>query len=247
MSKSDDLNAAFAALRDPQLAAPELLPVWLAKACVGVLPITGAGISMFTAATMRIPVGASDDVAASAERMQFTAAQGPCFDAQRTGRLIVATEPVIAQRWKEFHDLLVGQTPVRGIVAAPLGAGPAVIGVLDLYFDRSDDVLSIDLFDVQSVAGYIAEVLIQAQLLPALRNGSLWDRARWQGNPGVTGRSQVLMAMGMVSVALSLNLDDALAILRAHAFAVDSTLDAVAHDVIKGDLPITELDPGSDI
>src|SRR6478609_4593535 len=159
MSKSDDVHAAFTAQRDPQLAGPELLPVRLAKACVRVLPITGAGISVFTAATMRIPVGASDDVAAAAEPLQFTAAQGPCFDAQRTGRMIVANEPLIARRWPDFHGPLVSATSVRGIVAAPLGAGPAIIGVLDLYCDRSDDVLKVDLFDVQSVAGYITQIL----------------------------------------------------------------------------------------
>jgi hypothetical protein len=53
------------------------------------------------------------------------------------------------------------------------------------------------------------------------------------------------MAMGMVGVALSVNLNDALALLRAHAFATNSTLDSVAHDVIKGDLFIRELDPSS--
>ncbi len=245
MSKSDDLHAAFTAIQDPQLAGPELLPVRLARACVRVLPVTGAGVSIFTAPTMRIPVGASDDIAAAAERLQFSVAQGPCFDAQRMGRLIVATEPVIAKRWPVFHDRLVGETPVRGIIAIPLGEGPARLGALDLYCDRSDRVTNIDLFDVLSAAGYITEALVQAKLLPGLRSGSLWDRGRWLGNPGVTDRSQVLMAMGMVSVALSVNLNDALALLRAHAFATDITLDSVAHDVIKGDLIIRELDPSS--
>ncbi len=72
----------------------------------------------------------------------------------------------------------------------------------------------------------------------------MWDRARWQGNAGVTGRSHVLMAMGMVSVALSLNYDDALAILRGRAFVTDRTV--VSHDVIKGALLIKELSPSSD-
>lgn len=245
MSKSDDLHAAFSAMRDPQLAEPDLVPVWLAMACVRVLPITGAGISIFTSATMRIPVGVSDDVAAAAERAQFAVAQGPCFDAHRTGRLIVATEPVIAQRWPVFHDRLISQTPVRGVIAAPLRDGPAGIGALDLYCNRSEDVLSIAPADVRSAAGYITEELIHTGLLPALRNGSLWDRSRWQENAGVTGRSHVLMAMGMVSVGLSLNLDDALAILRGRAFVTDSTLDLVAHDVIKGALLIKELAPSS--
>jgi hypothetical protein len=243
MSKSDDLHAAFSALQDPQLAGPELLPVRLALACVRVLPVTGAGVSVLTDPTMRMPLGASGDAAAAAERLQFSVAQGPAFDAQRMGRLIVATESVIAKRWPVFHGRLVSQTPVRGIIAAPLGDGRPGNGALELYCDRSDDVMSIDLFDVHAVAGYITDALTQAQLLPPSPNGSLWESGRWLGNPGISERSQVLMAMGMVSVALAVNVNDALALLRAHAFVTDNTLDSVAHDVIKGELFIRELDP----
>jgi len=38
--------------------APSRLGSWLTKACVQVLPITGAGLSLFSAPTMRIPIGA---------------------------------------------------------------------------------------------------------------------------------------------------------------------------------------------
>jgi hypothetical protein len=75
------------------VAGPELLPTRLAKACTRVLPIDDAGISMFTAPTMRIPIGASGDDATIAERLQFTAAQGPCIDARHTGQRVVATNP----------------------------------------------------------------------------------------------------------------------------------------------------------
>jgi len=67
-------------------AAPELLPVRLALACTRVLPVAGVGISMFGSGAMRIPVGASDHYAAIAERLQFTAAEGPCLDGPWPGR-----------------------------------------------------------------------------------------------------------------------------------------------------------------
>ena len=60
MGITERFRTAYAQLRGPAVAGPELLPTRLAKACTRVLPITGAGISMFTAPTMRIPVGASD-------------------------------------------------------------------------------------------------------------------------------------------------------------------------------------------
>jgi hypothetical protein len=144
VSITEEFRAAAARVQDPQLAGPELLPARLARACTRVLPIAGAGISMFTAPTMRIPVGASDETATTAERLQFTVAQGPCIDAHHTGQPITATEPVIARRWPIFHDLLITHTPVRGIVAVPLLDGLTGIGALDLYCHRSADVAAID-------------------------------------------------------------------------------------------------------
>ena len=44
------------------------------------------------------------------------------------------------------------------------------------------------------------------------------------------------MAMGVISVALALPLADALAIVRAHAFAADRTVDDAAHDIVTGAL-----------
>ena len=78
-----------------------------------------------------------------------------------------------------------------------------------------------------------------------LRNGPFWDGPRWLNNPSITGRGYLLMAMGVIRVALALPLADALAILRAHAFAADRTLDAAAHDIVTGILSPCRLTPDS--
>jgi hypothetical protein len=63
-----------------ELAGPELLPVRLARAAVRVLPgVAGAGISVLADPGMRVPLGASDEDAATAERLQFTVGEGPCL------------------------------------------------------------------------------------------------------------------------------------------------------------------------
>jgi len=81
--------------------------------------------------------------------------------------------------------------------------------------------------------------LMAEEMFPKFRDGPLWDGPLWDGplwdgplwldNPAVTDRAYVLMAMGMVSVASGLRLEDSLAALRAHAYLVDHTLDATAH------------------
>lgn len=75
------------------------------------------------------------------------------------------------------------------------------------------------------------------EMFPKFRDGPLWDGPLWLDNPAVTDRAYVLMAMGMVSVASGLRLEDSLAALRAHAYLVDHTLDATARAVVNRVLP----------
>lgn len=91
-------------------AGPDLLPVRLARACVGVLGVDGAGLSVVSGA-FRVPLGASDDVAALAERLQFTQGEGPCLDAAVHGRLVVAAEPELQRRWPMFPQELLTAPP----------------------------------------------------------------------------------------------------------------------------------------
>jgi len=233
VSRFQQVVSSFAGGAD---AGPARLPIRLTMGCVGVLPIIGAGLSLFSAPTMRIPIGASDATATAAERAQFTVAQGPCFHAHDTGTRVLATEPVIAQSWPLFHDLIV-HTPIRGIVSSPLRDELAGVGVLDLYLRQSENVADLDLTEVDAIAQHITEELMAEEMFPSSRNGPLWDGPLWLNNPAVTDRAYVLMAMGMVSVATGITLEDALAALRAHAYLVDRSLDETARDVVNRVLP----------
>jgi hypothetical protein len=56
----------------------------------------------------------------------------------------------------------------------------------------------------------------------------------------------VFIATGMLNVALELGTADALAVMRAHAFATDATVDAVARDLVTGALPVQDVRPMSE-
>ena len=77
MGIAERFRVAVGRLQEPDNdAGPVLLPTRLSRPCVEELPVVGAGLSLFSAPTMRIPVGAGDDTADAAERLQFTVAQG---------------------------------------------------------------------------------------------------------------------------------------------------------------------------
>src|SRR3954452_21751968 len=91
-----------------QVAGPELLPVVLAASCTAVLPVDGAGLSLTD--HLRLPLAASDDVAARAERLQTTLADGPGLDAAAASTPLIAGPHVMAARCPMFHRELVNQT-----------------------------------------------------------------------------------------------------------------------------------------
>ena len=220
-----------------ELPDPELLPERLARACAQVLPIDGAGISLFFSSGRRLPLGASDPASAEAERLQFTAGEGPCLSSHAEGRPVVADEATIRSRWPAFHDALVATTPVRGTISLPLEDELRGIGALDLYVVPPNDVASLSLQDALTITGEVARTLQEHSR--ATRPPS--DGPAWLDAPAAERRSVVWQAMGFVNAGLGVTSEDALAILRAHAYAGGQDLDDLAQQVITRELPLEDL------
>jgi hypothetical protein len=218
---------------------PEMTAVQLSTACVGVLPVAGAGISVFGADGFRAPIGASHDEASAAERLQFTTGEGPCLAAHTAGRTVLAGEAELAARWPEFHQQLTLTTPYTAIASIPLSDGLAGIGALDLYFHRSADLVGMNVTDALIVAGLIARILAQ-QTWHRTVDGS--DEPPWLNTPATRARAAVSVAMGMVAVLADLNFTDALAVLRARAHSAGRTLDDLCAAVVSGAVPTETFD-----
>ncbi|NAZ84249.1 GAF domain-containing protein [Kineococcus sp. R8] len=219
------------------VAGPEALPTALARAAVDVLPFDGAGLSVMSG-PLRLPLGSSDEASATAERLQFSVGEGPCWQAHREGRPVVTTAESMAANWPVLHDQHRRRTSFRAGLSVPVSVGDAALGVLDLYRVEERVPQPSDVHDAVVVAAVTAEVLFEA--LPDVdnpRSGSSWlDRAP------ARDRRQVWVAVGMVNLVLGLDSPAALALLRARAFADDRTLDALAHDLVTGQVLVEDLD-----
>ena len=225
--------------RNSGLAGPELLPVRLMRACAKVLPVAAAGISMFSRGDHRVPLGASDDTAAFAERLQFTVGEGPCLNAHNQGRPILATEAVIAERWPTFYDELVTHTPYRSITSFPVRRGLNGDAAIDLYFtDPQPQVSPRCLADAWCAVDTVGEQLTRGWK-PTANNLEL---PAWLDSEPARMRMMVWTAIGMVNVALQLTTAQALVRLRGYAYSHSSTVDALADSLTTGDLDIAALD-----
>ncbi len=234
MTLVDRFADAYASIR-ARLPEPELAPVVLSKACVVLLPVAGAGITMFSGADIRVPVGASDTDAAQAERLQFTADQGPCLDAHHTLTPVLATATVMAGSWPDFHRLLVASTPFRSILSFPLQGELGGVGSVDLYCRGADEVARLVIDDVDAIARMLTERLLADDVFAGRAD------PRWLDGPAAVGRNEVLVSMGMLSVARGLTAEQALAELRRYATENGQTVDAVAAAVVCRRLDVMDL------
>jgi hypothetical protein len=224
----------------PDLRGPELLPVRLARACARTLRVDGAGISLVDAAQQRVPLGASSDEAATAERLQFTVGAGPCMTAQETRQPVFALETDLRRRWPVFTDLLFGSTSYRATVGLPLQPALAGAGAIDLYFRRPEDVPRLDVFEALAVGELVTSALSDAAVWSA------WSPAQgpdWLHGPAPRRRAAVWEVMGKVSVDLDVGIPAALALMRAAAYSSGRTTDDVAADLLAGRLRAGDLRP----
>lgn len=236
-------EAALADLTEPGLAGPELLPVRLARAAARTLDVDGAGISMVDAAQQRVPLGASSDVAATAERLQFTAGEGPCMTAQDTRQPVFAVEEELRRRWPVFSRLMIGATPYRAVVALPLLAPLAGAGAMNLFFTRSDDVAGLEVFDALAVGELVTFALSDAAVW------STWSPEKgpdWLHGPVPKRRAAVWEAIGKLSVDLEIGAPAALARMRVDAVRRGRSVDDIAADLLAGRLRSQQLRAAED-
>jgi hypothetical protein len=138
--------------------------------------------------------------------------------------------------WPDFNRRLLSATPYRSILAFPLKGALGGVGSVDLYCNGADDAGSLDLAEVEAVAIAVTKSLLDDDVFAESSPDPLW-----LDGPGATGRNEVLIAMGMVSVARDVPAPDALADLRRYATAHNDTVDNIAAGVIRRHILVSEL------
>ena len=243
MSLAERFAAALAAQTEGA-SDGHLLPDRLARAAAGLLGTDGVGLSVLAGPTGWAPIGASSPDAARAERLQFTVGQGPCMGAHESGRPVFVVDEDIRRRWPAFADLLLTGTPYRGVVSLPLHSAVAGAGAMNLFFCDPDEVARLDVFDAVAVGDLVVSSLGDATVW------SSWSEAEgpdWLRSPPALRRAAVWQAVGRTSVALDVDAPQALALLRAAAYAAGRSVDSVAADLLSGRMGTADLaDPAGE-
>lgn len=202
-------------------------PTGLCSACVELLVVSGAGITVMAAPGQSGPLCVSSQRMAALEDLQFTMGVGPCQDAFQTGLPVHAPrlDLPLGSRWPAFVDMA-RDVGINAVFAYPLAVNGARVGVMTLYQDREGALSTGQHADSLAVAGVITETVL------SLQDGAPEGVLAESLEEAVAYRAEIHQASGMVSIQLHVPVEEAMVRIRAHAFVEGRPVGEVAGDIV---------------
>jgi hypothetical protein len=189
-----------------------------------ILGADGAAITVENTTSNRTTLSTTDQVMVTLEDLQDVTGEGPCFDAFRyRTHFTLAVENRPNVRWPEFTRSAWQAVGPLNMYSFPMHPSGQTFGVISVYVTDGRDLLE-PVDSAQFVADAVGAALLRDPAAEGFGDGA------W------ASRAQIHHASGMVSAQLGLPPDDALAILRAHAFSNNITLAETASQVVDREL-----------
>ncbi|MFF0549699.1 ANTAR domain-containing protein [Streptomyces sp. NPDC004311] len=233
---AEDLKRLSQALTGSMTGVPNVdAPAALCRACVDLLDVTGASVSLGGGNDAQALWWSSDAVAGRLAEVQYTLGVGPCQSALALAAPVLAadlTGGTDARRWPVFAQQAV-ELGVRAVFSIPLGSAGLAVGTLDLYRDRPGPLSEKDLSFAFPAADAITTALLALNAREPDGDAGWLDAAE-------SDHEEVHQATGMIMVFLGLDAPQALARLRAHAFTRGLSVTEAARDVIAGRVTFDE-------
>jgi hypothetical protein len=219
----DDLLARLARGLAQEHASGRPLPDRLCRTAARILGCDGGAITMAYTRVERVSLCATDETALMLEETQDVVGQGPGPEAFSTAsyvRFDLVDVDGPDPRWPLLDTESLTAVAPLVVHALPMGEGAdQPVGVLTLY--QRGTGRDIDLEAAMVVARVTAAALLAD--VPSMQDAG---RGPWGE------RAEVHQATGMVVAQLGVPEEDALALLRAHAYSHDQSMGHTAHDVI---------------
>jgi hypothetical protein len=200
----------------------------LCRLAVDEMDLSGCAVVLMSGAESASVVAASGRHARTVPGLQMELGEGPCLDAHARGIPVLLPDLSAenAGRWPAFAAaaLAVG---VHAEFSLPLTVGPGGIGTLDLCRDRPGILTEEHLADALVAADIARDAVLYQQYAPG--GPSLAELVAAAG----TDRLVIHQATGMIAAQLDETVANALARLRAAAFASGRSMYDIAQDVVE--------------
>ncbi|MCW2523947.1 MAG: hypothetical protein JWO63_2282 [Frankiales bacterium] len=211
--RAEMLGQLFRLVADDGLRRP--LPSRLCEASRVLLNADGASITVENGSLNRVTLATTDGLASRFEDLQEVLDEGPSLEAYRTGSVVTAL--LSERRWPELTESLGEAASSLSVYAVPMRPSSRVLGVCT-WLGRDPAQIAPDLQAAQFLSDAVGVALLNDPAATAVYG---------QGGPWAA-RSEVHQATGMVTAQLKVSPEDALAMLKAYAFAHDLDLLSLA-------------------
>jgi hypothetical protein len=204
----------------------------LCEACVVLLDIDAAAISLVFDGAASGTLGSSSEPAKRYDELQFTLGEGPCLEsvAQRSPVLISDLAELGDDRWPIYGPAMLAHQ-IRGVFAMPVLVAGKHVGALDLFCAQPGHL------DGSRLSGAIAAAELAGIPVLDLMNDDLQaaindpESNAWAELHALS-RAEVSQATGMLVAQLGVEPAVALVRLRAHAYATGRSATDVARDIL---------------
>jgi hypothetical protein len=207
-------------------------PLFMASVAT-ILDVDSAILALFGRWQLPAMVAASNATARAAHDLEFTLGEGPMIDAVEQEHVVFEAGPAMLVRWPEY-GAAVADLGVRAVIAMPVRLPTVNLGAL-CGFDGRPELCGGVTASADRVADALAHAVLQAAQLPERGHTAphlpLFDEADYC--------EVVHQAVGMVAVQCACDLRDAMALLRARAFADGHPVDAIAERIVHGTLRLS--------
>ncbi|AQT78689.1 antitermination regulator [Mycolicibacterium litorale] len=202
----------------------------ICAACLTLLAVDAAAISLVFDGASSGTLGASDPAARVYDELQFTLGEGPCLDAV-THRIPMLVVDLSAElRWPAYGPAMLAHG-IRAVYALPIVVAAEFVGALDLFCALPGQLAG----EALAGAGAAAELagITVLDLLDADLHAAASDpESNAWAQLNAISRTEVGQATGMLVAQLGVEPAEALARLRAYAYADGRSVTEVARDVL---------------
>ncbi len=223
---------------DPWLRRVRRRIIPICDTCVVEAEVDGGAVALLSSAGVRAVVYASNDASTTLEMVQVDLAEGPCVDAGRGPSPVLVSDlrdprEGIAERWPFFVPRA-DDLGIRAVFAFPVRIGSVVLGTFELYRSQAGRLGRRQLVTALRAADGLGNAILDLGADGGSTAGLSLDTGSLDA--GMLGRSaaSVHQAAGMVMVQSGSTVDEAMAQLRASAFAEGVSLISLSADVISG-------------
>ncbi len=190
-------------------------------AVASVLDVEHVGVSLLHGDRSEAVTVGSDEVATAAQDVEFTLGEGPVHDVATSGDPIAVGGAELRSRWPRFA-CEVARYGVSSVAATPMRAAAGCVGVLTVFDPPAAQE------QPTAMMSTVADALVHSSLL----SPESADPLDLPLLVGADHHDVVHQASGMVAEQLGCDVDDALVVLRARAFAADEPVAAIAAEVV---------------